>query len=328
MREWLVAADDRTGAFEVAALLAEIVGPVDVSAGALPVGAGVVDLGSRELSASAATSAAEVVDVASAGWIAHKIDSTLRGNWAAELLARRRVSGRRIVVLPGWPELGRTCVAGVVQVHGEPIGSALEGLPGATSIADAEALARWLAGDGAIAVCDVPDTGTMHALAQALVDADVLVAGPAGPIGAVFAARFGPPRSPGRQTIHGPVLVVCGSANPVALAQMQRLSLALPTVRIVTAPPAGGALKVAVAGQIAAQAHRIARELMPATVIVVGGDTAAAFLGSAPRLVGGTVAAGMPWSLDAAGQGPLVITKAGGFGGPDALVDLLMSETG
>ena len=39
-------------------------------------------------------------------------------------------------------------------------------------------------------------------------------------------------------------------------------------------------------------------------------------------LVGGMLADGMRWSLDADGGGPLVITKAGGFGGPDALVAL------
>jgi uncharacterized protein YgbK (DUF1537 family) len=64
------------------------------------------------------------------------------------------------------------------------------------------------------------------------------------------------------------------------------------------------------------------------TLLVIGGDTAAAVLGDEPRLVGGTVAPGMPWSLDADGGGPLVITKAGGFGDPDALARLLSRETG
>jgi len=43
--------------------------------------------------------------------------------------------------------------------------------------------------------------------------------------------------------------------------------------------------------------------------------------------VGGHAAPGMPWSLDEHGGGPLVVTKAGGFGGPDALVDLFTSHT-
>jgi len=32
---------------------------------------------------------------------------------------------------------------------------------------------------------------------------------------------------------------------------------------------------------------------------------------------------GLPWSLDAHDAGPVVITKAGGFGDPDTLVRLL-----
>ena len=53
----------------------------------------------------------------------------------------------------------------------------------------------------------------------------------------------------------------------------------------------------------------------PDTLVVIGGDTAAALLGDAPRMVGGFVAPGMPWSRDDDGGGPLVVTKAGGFGG-------------
>jgi uncharacterized protein YgbK (DUF1537 family) len=56
--------------------------------------------------------------------------------------------------------------------------------------------------------------------------------------------------------------------------------------------------------------------------VIVGGDTAAAVLGDGSRLVGGTVLPGMPWSLDADGGGPLVITKAGAFGDVDTLVRL------
>ena len=59
------------------------------------------------------------------------------------------------------------------------------------------------------------------------------------------------------------------------------------------------------------------------TLVIIGGETAAVLLGDEPRLVAGYAAPGMPWSLDQAGGGPIVITKAGSFGGPDALVHLL-----
>ena len=54
--------------------------------------------------------------------VGHKVDSLLRGNWAAELLARHRVAGRRVVLVPAFPAMGRTCRGGVVRAHGVPVG--------------------------------------------------------------------------------------------------------------------------------------------------------------------------------------------------------------
>jgi hypothetical protein len=39
--------------------------------------------------------------------------------------------------------------------------------------------------------------------------------------------------------------------------------------------------------------------------------------------VGGLVVDGTPWSLRPGQAGPLIVTRAGGFGGPDALVELV-----
>jgi len=321
----VVAADDRTGAFEVAALFAAVVGPVVVSVGQPVTGPCVVDIRSRDVTPQAAAARAAAIEAQPSTWTAHKMDSTLRGNWAVEVSARRARTGRRLVVLPGWPELGRTCIGGSVFVHGAAIGSVLEPLPGATSVGSVDGLRAWLAGDDPIAVCDVPDTATMHALAATVASTDVLVAGPAGPLGAVFAARAGTgPGAPGTApTIDGPVLVVCGSANPVSRIQVARLAAARPDVVVMTAPDAQGPLHVGVAQHLAVAADRAATDLGPTTVIIIGGDTAAAFLGDEPRRIGGMVAAGMPWSRAGDDGGPLVVTKAGGFGGPDALVALL-----
>ena len=329
----MVAADDRTGAFEVAALFAAVVGPVRVTVGVAPEGSGVVDLGSRGLATEDAAARAALVDSAPSTWTAHKIDSTLRGNWAAELLARATVSGRRVVVVPGWPDLGRTCVGGVVKVHGEAIGSLLDHMPDARLVADEVGLREWLADDGEVAVCDVPDTAAMLALASVVADAGVMIAGPAGPLGASFAAhfahfahfaRFDPAPMP---TIDGPILVICGSAHAASHEQIERLTASRPDINILSAPDAEGPLHARVAHALAEQALARAAQARPSTIVILGGDTAAAFLGDEPRVVGGTVAVGMPWSHDAQGRGPLVITKAGGFGGSDALVELLRGET-
>lgn len=328
MREWLVAADDRTGAFEVAGLLASLTGPVRVTVGASPPGNGVVDLQTRSLTTADAAQRCRAVELQPSSWSAHKIDSTLRGNWAAEVLARQAASRRRVVVLPGWPELGRTCVAGAVWANGAYIGRPADALPGAASVESPAALRSWLVGGDRIAVCDVPDSDTMHALARVLAGTDVLIAGPGGPIGAAFAAQFGCTDVRESWALPGRFTVVCGSGNAVSHEQLRRLAVAFPAVAVHSVPPTDGELRpevaIALAGQVAAL---LANDRAHDTLIVIGGDTAAALLGDAPRLVGGFVARGMPWSHDEHGRGPLVVTKAGGFGGPDALVELLRGET-
>jgi uncharacterized protein YgbK (DUF1537 family) len=58
-------------------------------------------------------------------------------------------------------------------------------------------------------------------------------------------------------------------------------------------------------------------------IVVIGGDTADAVLGPERLDVGGLVVDGTPWSLRPGQDGPLIVTRAGGFGGPDALVELV-----
>jgi uncharacterized protein YgbK (DUF1537 family) len=72
---------------------------------------------------------------------------------------------------------------------------------------------------------------------------------------------------------------------------------------------------------LAATGQRLLVEAPAATVVVLGGDTAAAVLGAEPIAVGGTVAPGTPWARRP--DGGLVVTRAGGFGTPAALLDLL-----
>ncbi len=312
----------------MAGLLACVVGPVLVTVGTAPAGNGVVDLGSRALSPADAATSATAVEQQSSSWTAHKIDSTLRGNWAGELLARQEATGRRVVVLPGWPELGRICVNGLVRANGVAIGRPADSLPGAESLSGVAALRTWLAGESRIAVCDVSDSDTMHALAAVLVGSDVLIAGPGGPIGAAFSAHVGASGPPAAAPpLIGAITVICGSANSVSHEQLHRLSTARRDTTVMSVPSADGELQPEVATALAARAALWIAAARPDTIVVIGGDTAAALLGDAPRSVGGFVAPGMPWSRDESGGGPIVVTKAGGFGGPDALVELLRGET-
>jgi uncharacterized protein YgbK (DUF1537 family) len=63
-------------------------------------------------------------------------------------------------------------------------------------------------------------------------------------------------------------------------------------------------------------------DVRPRTVVVLGGDTAAAVLGDRTVLVGGMVAPGTAWCRRDDG-GPVWVTRSGAFGGPDALVELV-----
>lgn len=326
MQGWLVAADDRTGALETAAELAVTGRPVMVSVHPRVPTEGVVDLGSRALAPPEAARRAASVEAGAWEWSAHKIDSTLRGNWAAELRARVAAAPRPVLVVPAWPLMGRTCRGGVVHVDGRAVASVLDSVADAVVLADVHGVERWDPAAGSWAVADVGSADDLRAVAEVAAARDWLVAGPAGALGAVFAARSGVigvaseaiPRRTGR------VVLACASATTVSAEQVRRVMVALPEVEVIAAPPADGApLRPDAARAVGDRVGERLERGDVGTLVVVGGDTSAAVLGDEDRLVGGYAGPGMPWSVAASGDGPLVITKAGGFGGPDALVELL-----
>lgn len=371
--ELLVAADDRTGALETAGMCAALgAGPALVTTEPV-VGAQtatmVVDLGTRHLAAAAAGERAAAMEGLASERAAHKIDSTLRGNWAAELVARHRVSGRRVLVVPAFPLVGRTCVGGVVLEHGVPVadGSAARDVRAAVrssrpadhlwaaGAAEVDVLGtlddaqRWLDGSRAgFAVCDATSWDDLVAVGRAWAtvgrDEHVLLAGTAASIAASVLTRAD--TSPCLVTLSAPVLIVCGSVHPVARAQVNALMAAgvecasvdgdvqrlLETLRggkpgvLSTTMPAGAVAHHEAEGtadRLAAMGLAMVKDAGVETLIIIGGDTAAAVLGPQPVLVGGTVAAGMPWCRRVDGGGPLVVTRAGGFGTPTSLVELL-----
>jgi uncharacterized protein YgbK (DUF1537 family) len=84
-----------------------------------------VDTDTRRLTpteAAARTAAAYTVLRAEGQRLYKKIDSTLRGNWAAEVAALQRLAGLAIVT-PAFPATGRTVRGARVLVHGKPLES-------------------------------------------------------------------------------------------------------------------------------------------------------------------------------------------------------------
>jgi uncharacterized protein YgbK (DUF1537 family) len=362
--ELTVAADDRTGAFETAAAMADRRHePVTVVSwpSMSPEAIFVVDLGTRHLTPADARD--RVRSLPETGRLAHKIDSTLRGNWPDELSAL--AARRPVLLIPALPELGRTCVDGVVLDHGRPVNEShagsdvrrrvvtsrpAEALRSAgqrsvTNLADVGATEVWLKDPTGVAVADAGDTGTIERLVAAWGTGprDVVLAGTSGVIGAA-ARPSGATGAPADVSpVDGPILVVCGSVHPAARAQLE------------TAEREGMPLAL-IADEITARQLDRQRELILATEIPVGdvdeplavaSSTALAtgvamlrrsvWLG-ALVLIGGDTAAAVLGDATVRVHGSVgagtawatvdgvtepVITRSGGFGGDRAIVELV-----
>ncbi len=120
--------------------------------------------------------------------------------------------------------------------------------------------------------------------------------------------------------------MLCGSLHPAARTQVRRVELAgAPGVKVLTTPAQLGRHPDPVAA-LAAAARRWLAAHAARGIVVTGGDTLGALLRAlqaygvdleqeaAPGIPLGRIAGG-PWA------GLRIISKAGGFGGPDALVD-------
>jgi len=133
------------------------------------------------------------------------------------------------------------------------------------------------------------------------------------------------------------VLVVCGSANPRSTAQVAALALdpsavEMAAVRLVaddvallTSAGWTGATSAEVAARLGAMASAIGERARPGGLVLTGGDTARAVLVALDAHgieLADEVLPGMPAGQIIGGRldGVAVITKAGGFGPPDALM--------
>jgi D-threonate/D-erythronate kinase len=280
---------------------------------------------------------------ARSGIVLKKIDSRLRGNVAAEVMAVARALGvRRVVVAPAVPAQGRIVDAGYVR------GAGIEAAVGL------DIGAHFAAATGQGLIVEVPDCrtdGDLDAIAATCLAAagEVLAVGAHG-LGAALAGRLAPPggRGPAFRP-EPPVLLVAGSQDPATAAQIAALAAARPDLMLVEAPggrvpePAsatgtGPAPAIAVlrstpgpvadanaGARFGAGASAWVEAMRPRTLLLTGGDTAAEVL---QRLrcrtvrIGGEAAPGMPWFRIADGS-MTIVTKSGGFGADSALVDML-----
>ncbi|MFD1722522.1 four-carbon acid sugar kinase family protein [Amnibacterium endophyticum] len=343
MRDWLLVADYVSGALDGAVGFAGR-GAVAYAAGRDPAVADVlaVSTGSRAGAAPPAT-ADEAIRPADVERLFVKIDSTLRGWPVAHV--RTALSawhpGATAVVCPAAPALGRTVRGGRLLVHGQP---AVASAAGADPVAPAtEDRLPVLFDAPLVAVDDVPGlVGTGPALVVDAVDeadldrlaAVVESCGPrAVPVGAVgLAAALGArrgARAQERPRATAPVVLVT-SLHPVATAQLATLGYLVPVVR----PPATPDTRLdhAAATAAARAAARVAASLVTThgadAVVVIGGDGTDALLGALGAdgvEVRGSVLPGTPWGRVRGGDadGLLLVSRSGGFGGPDDLRRLI-----
>lgn len=263
-----------------------------------------------------------------------KVDSRLKGHVAAEAAALAVRAGRtRALVAPAVPAQGRTVEGGF--------------LTGAGVSAPIDVRAT-MAGSGlGLAVPDTRDDADLDAaVAGALDGAPVLLVGAAGLAAAVgrwLAPGLTPPALP---RLDAPLLLAIGSRDAITLAQVERIAgradVALALAPDGACPPGGGGgvmVVRVVAGEgggfdpgragkrFAAGIAQLVRGGGFRTLLGCGGETADAILGQLG--VGcvdvvGELLPGVPVSVMVVdGRRMQLVTKSGGFGGPDALAAVI-----
>ncbi len=262
---------------------------------------------------------------------AHKMDAGLRGNWPFEIEVMLE-AGYKVAVVCSFPDAGRRCLDGVVYIHDLPVLESVFGadpLNAPISSRPAEVLEHsGVRGD--VVVWDANDNKQMLAAVRRARAEDRLLVGASGALGALATTVF-PNLQPRTVALPRPMLVICGSLNPLSRRQIaavgvpiqaldQQLDLTSGIAVVATDQP-NGDITLSQAETTAAKAAALAREHWDAigTLIIVGGDTAAAVVGDDPLDVQGTVAPGVPASNYA---GLCLITKGGGIGQPDTLKEL------
>jgi uncharacterized protein YgbK (DUF1537 family) len=330
-----VIADDLTGAADAGVQLARAGHRTAVVfAGEFAdVDAVVVDTDSRGLPASAAAARVRACALPDADIVMKKVDSTLRGPIAAEVEAALEASGRALaVVAPAFPATGRTTVGGVQLLDGEPVHR--------TRFAVRESdLVKLLPG---ARVCDAATDADLERIVRSVDDpSSVLWVGSAGLATALGAVYPGPGVDEPAAGRGGPVLVVAGSTNDATREQVARMdapAIVMPldggeeSGRVVAAlegegvcvlhPADGSGDPARIAAALAETAARATERTAVAGLVLTGGDTARAVarrLGATGLLVARELEPGVVAGRLLGPRRFRMVTKAGGFGSPDAL---------
>lgn len=312
----LLLADDLTGAcdagvhFAMRGLRTAVAISLEDACGDMPVWS--INLESRDLDRAAIerlfAHAAACLAAAPGTIVFKKIDSTLRGNAGIETAEAMRAFGcDSVVFTPALPALGRTVEKGILRTFG---GSPID-------------VSSYLRDQGVDFPCS--DAACDADLDRIVADpiaagGRILWAGSAG-LAAALARALAPPRQAKAcaTTSNGPVVFAIGSTHPATAAQLDALQAAgRDDIDVVSIPR----------GQVTpGEIREFVAATQPAALVLSGGDTASLVC----RALGATridllheIIPGVPLGVLRGGSadGTPVATKSGGFGAPDALIQV------
>ena len=275
-----------------------------------------------------------------------KIDSTLRGNVGPEVAAALTAFGCDVaLVTPAFPAMGRTVEGGHLRISGDAhfvpveVAACFRNLgAGAHCHAQPGAIAQAVAAGARFVLLDATKDADLDAVVSEglALRQRVLWAGSAGLAAAL--ARATGAKSPAAAVPTGSAAIFClGSGHPTTLEQLDRLihhrHAALFSCDVATPTAIVAALErsqpVVLRIRLGEAGERL-RELLGSAagpLVLSGGTTAALVLRALDihaielRL---EIAPGIPCGLARGGpfHGAPVVTKSGGFGGPDALMKI------
>lgn len=348
-------ADDLTGTLDTAAGFTGLCGPIPVAWPEILPAAGsgslAIDSGTREMTAARADRivGALAPRLRGAGIAFKKVDSLLRGPWAAELAAVMRPGAwTRCIVAPAFPYQGRRTEAGRQRARRdggwEPVSDDIAEVLRAAAL-PARRATRAEGPVAGVAVYDASSDDDLARIAELGRAGDVLWCGSGG----LAAALARGVAAPGDDRLAGPVLGLFGSDRSETEAQLaacgpHRLVLSPEAadhagpvgerlardgvVLASVALPVGTAREEAAARIAATFADVVDRIPKPGTLLVAGGETLKALCLAlrVERLdVTGQIAPGLPRSTLRGGRwdGLAVISKSGAFGTEGVWRDLL-----
>jgi uncharacterized protein YgbK (DUF1537 family) len=318
-------ADDLTGALEIGALFHA---PVSLVPRILPgLDRQVIDTETRHLTpGEAAERAFTLVNRARASMIYKKTDSTLRGNIRAEFEALLRAfPASRITFVPAYPAMGRTVRNGLLYVNGVPIAETEFAEDPLNPVTSSE-----VPGCPGVTVLDAETDPEIEAAARTLLEKDppILAAGPGALARAIAVLKGLSGKVQAAYTIRR-ALIVNGSVNEASARQVRYAEeqRALPPGWKVFTDFQSGAAGMERAFELGRHVEKAIRDMDVDALIIFGGDTAFGIMTAlgietmdSPR----ELLPGVPIShVKASGRTLQVITKAGGFGGPNFLRRLL-----